>query len=123
MNVLRSCYIFNQTVKYNTMLDSTLYALSDATRRSILGRLAQKEYSVNEIAEPYDMSLAAVSKHLKVLEKADLITKRKEGRSYKCRMNYTPLKEVESLIKEYKQFWESRFDELEHFLSDNRPDS
>ncbi|WP_020402014.1 ArsR/SmtB family transcription factor [Gracilimonas tropica] len=105
------------------MLDSTLYALSDATRRSILGRLAQKEYSVNEIAEPYDMSLAAVSKHLKVLEKADLITKRKEGRSYKCCMNYTPLKEVESLIKEYKQFWESRFDELEHFLSDNEPDS
>ncbi len=101
------------------MLDSTLYALSDATRRSILGRLAQKEHSVNEIAEPYDMSLAAVSKHLKVLEKADLIIKRKEGRSYKCRMNYAPLEEVEGLIKEYKQFWEARFDELENFLSKN----
>ncbi|MEQ8525345.1 metalloregulator ArsR/SmtB family transcription factor [Gracilimonas sp.] len=95
------------------MLDSTLNALSDATRRSILGRLARKEHSVNEIAEPYDMSLAAVSKHLKVLEKADLIIKRKEGRTYKCRMNYEPLSEVEKLVQEYKQFWESRFDELE----------
>lgn len=98
------------------MLDSTLYALSDSTRRSILSRLAQKEYSVNEIAEPYDMSLAAVSKHLKVLENADLIIKRKDGRSYKCRMNYEPLKEVEELILEYRQFWEARFDELENFI-------
>lgn len=103
------------------MLDSTLYALSDATRRSILGRLAQEECSVSEIAEPYDMSLAAVSKHLKVLEKANLIVKKKEGRSYKCRMNYEPLTEVEALIKEYKSFWEARFDELEDFLSD-RPE-
>ncbi len=102
------------------MLDYTLYALSDSTRRSILGRLAQKECSVNEIAEPYDMSLAAVSKHLKVLEKADLIVKKKEGRSYKCRMNYAPLSEVEELIRKYKQFWESRFDELEQFLSENK---
>lgn len=99
------------------MLDKTLYALSDSTRRSILGRLAKKECTVNEIAEPYEMSLAAVSKHLKVLEKAELIKKRKEGRSYKCRMNYEPLTEVEELIREYRKFWEARFDELEDFLS------
>lgn len=102
------------------MLDSTLYALSDSTRRSILGRLAQKECTVNEIAEPYDMSLAAVSKHLKVLETANLIIKKKEGRSYKCRMNYEPLTEVEELISKYKQFWEARFDELENFISENK---
>lgn len=102
------------------MLDTTLYALSDSTRRSILGRLAQKECTVNEIAEPYDMSLAAVSKHLKVLETANLIIKKKEGRSYKCRMNYEPLNEVEQLIREYKKFWESRFDELEDFISENK---
>lgn len=105
------------------MLDSTLYALSDSTRRSILGRLAQKECTVNEIAEPYDMSLAAVSKHLKVLEKADLIIKRKEGRRYKCRMNYKPLTEVEQLIREYRHFWEARFDELENFISDNKKEN
>jgi DNA-binding transcriptional ArsR family regulator len=105
------------------MLDSTLYALSDSTRRSILSRIAQKEHSVNEIAEPYEMSLAAVSKHLKVLESANLIVKRKEGRSYKCRMNYAPLSEVEELIQEYKQFWESRFDELEKYLSENKGES
>lgn len=102
------------------MLDTTLHALSDSTRRSILGRLAKKECTVNEIAEPYDMSLAAVSKHLKVLEKADLIIKKKEGRSYKCRMNYEPLTEVEQLIREYKTFWKARFDELEKFISDNK---
>lgn len=102
------------------MLDTTLHALSDSTRRSILGRLAKKECTVNEIAEPYDMSLAAVSKHLKVLEKADLIIKKKEGRSYKCRMNYEPLTEVEQLIREYKTFWEARFDELEKFISYNK---
>lgn len=102
------------------MLDTTLHALSDSTRRSILGRLAKKECTVNEIAEPYDMSLAAVSKHLKVLEKAGLIIKKKEGRSYKCRMNYEPLTEVEQLIREYKTFWKARFDELEKFISDNK---
>lgn len=105
------------------MLNSTLYALSDSTRRSILSRIARKECSVNEIAEPYEMSLAAVSKHLKVLENANLIVRRKEGRSYKCRMNYAPLSEVEELIQEYKQFWESRFDELEKYLSKNKRES
>lgn len=105
------------------MLDSTLYALSDSTRRSILGRLAQKECTVNEIAEPYEMSLAAVSKHLKVLESANLIIKKKEGRSYKCRMNYEPLTEVEKLISEYRQFWEARFDELENFISESKKEN
>lgn len=102
------------------MLDSTLYALSDATRRSILLSLAEKEQTVNEIAEPYEMSLAAVSKHLKVLEKANLITKIKEGRTITCRMNYTPLNEVETLIKEYKQFWEARLTELQQFIEQSK---
>ena len=103
------------------MLDSTLHALADSTRRDILLRLADQERSVNEIAEPYEMSLAAVSKHLKVLEGADLIVKRKEGRSYLCRMNYEPLTEVSELIKTYRKFWEARFDELEQFLDENKP--
>ncbi len=104
------------------MLDSTLYALSDSTRRSILLSLAEKEQTVNEIAEPYDMSLAAVSKHLKVLEKADLIVKKRVGRTITCRMNYAPLTEVESLIKEYKQFWDARLTELQQFIEKSKKD-
>lgn len=102
------------------MLDSTLHALADSTRRDILMRLADQEHSVNEIAEPYDMSLAAVSKHLKVLEGADLVVRRKEGRKYLCRMNYEPLMEVSELIKTYRKFWEERFDELEQFLDEQK---
>ncbi len=104
------------------MLDSTLHALADSTRRSILLRLGKKEQSVNEIAEPYEMSLAAVSKHIKVLEKANLIKKEKKGRSYKCRMNYEPLNEVQDLINQYKVFWEARLDELDHFITQTKKD-
>lgn len=102
------------------MLDSTLHALADETRRNILMRLAEDEHSVSEIAAPYDMSLAAVSKHLKVLEAANLMTRRKEGRKYLCRMNYEPLVEVSELIKTYRRFWEARFDELEQFLEESK---
>ena len=102
------------------MLNSTLKALADSTRRDILMRLADQERSVNEIAEPYEMSLAAVSKHLKVLEGANLVVRRKEGRKYLCRMNYEPLTEVSELIKTYRSFWEARFDELEHFLEEQQ---
>jgi len=83
------------------MLDHTLYALSDSTRRSILLSLAEKERTVNEIAEPYDMSLAAVSKHLQVLEQANLIVKTKQGRTITSSMNYSHLTEVASLISEF----------------------
>ena len=105
------------------MLDNTLYALSDSTRRSILLSLAEKERSVNEIAEPYEMSLAAVSKHLKVLEKANLIVKTKKGRTITCRMNYSPLTEVESLISEYRKFWDSRLTELKQFIEQSKQDN
>lgn len=83
-------------------------------------RLAQKEHSVSEIAEPYEMSLAAVSKHLKVLERAGLIVKRKEGRSNRCRMNYKPLDQVTALIGEYRQFWEDQLEELEKFINETK---
>lgn len=99
------------------MLDSTFHALSDSTRRSILLRLSEKELTVNEIAEPYEMSLAAVSKHLKVLEKSELIKKEKIGRSYSCKMNYEPLTEAQELINKYKTFWEARLDELDRFIT------
>ncbi|MDX1618959.1 MAG: metalloregulator ArsR/SmtB family transcription factor [Balneolaceae bacterium] len=110
-------------VEHNSdTLDTTFHALSDSTRRDILFRLAQKEHTVNEIAEPYDMTLAAVSKHLKVLERAKLIVRKKEGRRYRCRMNYEPLKPASELIEKYRTFWETRLDELEQFLEENRPE-
>lgn len=102
------------------MLDSTLHALSDSTRRDMLLRMVKQEHTVSELAEPYDMSMAAVSKHLKVLESANLITKRKEGRRFHCRMNYEPLIEVSELLKIYRQFWEDRFNELEHFVEESK---
>lgn len=102
------------------MLDSTLHALSDSTRRDMLLRMAEQEHTVSELAEPYDMSMAAVSKHLKVLESANLITRRKEGRRFHCRMNYEPLVEVSELIKIYRRFWEARFDELERFIEESK---
>ncbi|MDX1670831.1 MAG: metalloregulator ArsR/SmtB family transcription factor [Balneolaceae bacterium] len=108
-------------VEYNTeQIDNIFHALADPTRRNILFRLARREQSVNEIAEPYEISLAAVSKHLKVLERADLIVRRKEGRSFKCRMNYRPLEEAADLIGKYRAFWEERLDNLEQFLDESK---
>ncbi len=104
------------------MLDTTFHALADSTRRSILLRLSEQELTVNEIAEPYNMSLAAVSKHLKVLEKSNLIEKEKIGRSYTCRMNYEPLNEVQELIEKYKVFWKARLDELDTFITQTKKD-
>jgi len=104
------------------VLDKIFFALSDATRREILKRLAQEELSVNEIAKPFEISLAAVSKHLQVLEKADLVTKEKQGRSYRCRMNYASLEEVTRLIQEYKLFWSQQLDSLEDYF-DNQQES
>lgn len=105
------------------MLDTTLRALADETRRSILLRIAREEKTVSEIAEPYDMSLAAVSKHLKVLNEANLIVKRREGRRYQCRMNYDPLAEVEELIDEYRAFWTERLDELDTYIQSTREET
>lgn len=108
-------------VEYKSeQFDLAFHALADSTRRDILFRLAREEHTVGEIAEPYDMSLAAVSKHLKVLEQADLIVRIKEGRSYRCRMNFEPLIPVSELIKKYRSFWENRLDELEQFIEESR---
>lgn len=96
-------------------------ALADPTRRAILKQLARRESTVNEIAGPHDISLAGVSKHIQVLEKAKLVLKRKEGRIQHCRLNPQPLGSVAKLLLEYKRFWESRFDELEKYLHETLP--
>jgi len=97
-------------------LSATFAALSDPTRRAILARLASGEASVNELAEPFDMSLPAVSKHLKVLEKAGLISRSREAQWRPCRLDAARLKEVSDWVERYRAFWERSFDRLEAYL-------
>jgi len=101
-------------------LDATFAALSDATRRGILARLAQGEASVSVLAAPYDMSLPGVSKHLRVLERAKLIARRKDGRIYRCRLAAEPMKDAAEWIERYRQFWEQQFDALARFLEESQ---
>lgn len=101
-------------------LDSTFAALSDSTRRGILAQLARGEASVSDLAAPYDMSLPAVSKHLRVLERAELIERRKDGRVYRCRLLPGPMKNAAEWIEEYRQFWERQFDSLARYLEDSQ---
>ncbi len=97
-------------------LSNVLSALADPTRRGMLARLAQGEASVTELAEPYDMSMAAISKHLKVLEKAGLVEQGREAQYRPRKLNPEPLKEVDTWLAEYRQLWEARFDRLDHYL-------
>lgn len=99
-------------------LSATFSALADPTRRAILARLAAGEASVNELAEPFDMSLPAVSKHLKVLEKAGLIGRSRDAQWRPCRLEAGRLKEVSEWIEFYRRFWEQSFDRLEAYLKD-----
>lgn len=91
-------------------------ALADPTRRAILGRLAEGEASVSELAEPFEMSLPAVSKHLKVLEQAGLITRGRDAQWRPCRLEVEPLKDVDSWMSTYRRIWEERFDRLDDYL-------
>ncbi|NRG45254.1 helix-turn-helix transcriptional regulator [Bacillus sp. CRN 9] len=97
-------------------LDNVFYALSDPTRRTIIQLMAEKERSVKELAEPFDMSLAAISKHIKVLEKANLLERTVHGRTHFCRLKEESLTAAEEWIHFYKQYWSRRFDLLEDEL-------
>ncbi|HEY0235256.1 MAG TPA: metalloregulator ArsR/SmtB family transcription factor [Afipia sp.] len=97
-------------------LSSTFSALADPTRRAILARLALGETSVNELAEPFDISLPAVSKHLKVLEGAGLITRGRDAQWRPCKLDAAPLKEAAGWIEYYRRFWEMSFDRLDEYL-------
>ena len=99
-------------------LSTTFAALADPTRRAILARLARGERSVSELAEPFDMSLPAVSKHLRVLERAGLIARGREAQWRPCRLEATPLKEVADWTERYRHIWEQRFDRLETYLQE-----
>jgi DNA-binding transcriptional ArsR family regulator len=97
-------------------LTATFAALADPTRRAILARLIEGQASVNEIAEPFDMSLPAVSKHLKVLEHAGLIERAREAQWRPCRLSAGPLKQVADWTEPYRRFWEESFDRLDEYL-------
>ena len=97
-------------------LSSTLFALSDSTRRGILARLATGDATVTELAEPYDMSLAAVSKHLKVLETAGLISRGRDAQWRPCHLEATPLRDVFAWLESYRRFWDSSLDSLADHL-------
>ncbi|TCN29510.1 ArsR/SmtB family transcription factor [Sinorhizobium americanum] len=99
-------------------LSSTLSALADPTRRAIIARLAAGEATVNELAAPFDMSLPAVSKHLKVLERAGLIARGRNAQWRPCRLRAEPLKDIADWIGRYRQFWEGSFDRLDSYLNE-----
>ncbi|HEY3497123.1 MAG TPA: metalloregulator ArsR/SmtB family transcription factor [Polyangiaceae bacterium] len=97
-------------------LSSTFSALADPTRRAILARLAEGECTVSELAEPFDMSLPAVSKHLRVLERAGLIVQRRDAQWRPCRISAGPLKDVADWAEHYRHIWEERLDRLDEYL-------
>jgi DNA-binding transcriptional ArsR family regulator len=97
-------------------LSSTFAALADPTRRAILARLASGEVSVTELAEPFEMSLPAVSKHLKVLERAGLIARGRDAQWRPCRLSAGPLRDVADWVEHYRRFWTGSFDRLDDYL-------
>ena len=104
-------------VKYSSdALDTTFSALSDPTRRAILRRLANGERTVTELAAPFDVSLPAISKHLRVLEGAGLVMQEKDGRIRRCQLSAVPLQEAARWIERYRRFWEQSFNRLDEYL-------
>ncbi len=114
---MKTVRIFNRMVKYYTdTLDVTFMALADPTRRAILMRLTDNEHTVSELAHPFDISLPAVSKHLRILENAGLILREKQGRVHRFQLDAGPMKDAASWIEKYRIFWEKQFDSLEQYL-------
>jgi DNA-binding transcriptional ArsR family regulator len=104
-------------VKHSSSLDHTFAALADPTRRAMLARLAEGETSVTELARPFEISLPAVSKHLRVLERAGLVARRKQGRVHRCRLVAGPMQDAAAWMGHYRSFWEERFEALDRYLA------
>ena len=102
-------------------LSETFAALANRTRRAILARLAQGEANVNELAEPFAMTLPAISKHLKVLERAGLIVRGQRAQFRPCAIDPTPLREVSTWAEQYRPVWEARFDRMDDYLNHLQP--
>lgn len=104
-------------VNYTNSLDATFGALADRTRRTILATLTLGQASISELAKPHRMSLPAVMKHVRVLEKAGLISQKKSGRTRHCKLAPEPLKDADEWINQYRVFWQNQFASLDRFLS------
>jgi DNA-binding transcriptional ArsR family regulator len=102
-------------------LDATFIALADPTRRAILARLASGDASVTELAEPFAMSQPAISKHLKVLERAGLVSRGRDAQRRPCRLEAKPLEAANAWLERYAQFWEANFQRLDALLSEMKP--
>ena len=98
-------------------LDLTFAALANSTRRAILARLANGEATVNELAEPFNMSLPAISKHIKVLERAGLITQGQKAQYRPCAIDAAPLQEISNWTEQYRPIWEARFDRMDDYIN------
>ena len=98
-------------------LSQTFAALASSTRRAILARLAEGEATVNELAEPFDMSLPAISKHIRVLERAGLITQGQKAQYRPCTIDVTPLKEISTWTEQYRHIWEASFDRIDDYIN------
>jgi DNA-binding transcriptional ArsR family regulator len=103
-------------------LSGVFAALADPTRRAILDRLAGGEATVNELAAPFPMSLQAISKHLKVLERAGLIVRGRDGQWRPCRLDPAPLRQVAEWMEQYRRFWDERYEQLDSYLRDLKED-
>ncbi len=108
-------------VKYSPTLDQTFAALADPTRRQILAHLARGRHRVTDLARPHQMSLPAVSKHLRVLEKAGLLRRRRYGRVHEIELEAKPLQQAAAWVEKYRGFWEGSLDRLAEYLEQNAP--
>jgi DNA-binding transcriptional ArsR family regulator len=97
-------------------LDLTFAALADPTRRAILAQLAEGEHTVGDLARPFEISRPAISKHLRVLERAGLVRRARDGRLSRCGLDASPMRDAAEWVEEYRQFWESQLDALARFL-------
>lgn len=112
--------MLNQMVEYSAQLDLVFQALSDPTRRAMLEMLKRGERSVSDLAAPFEMSLAGAAKHVKVLETASLINRRKSGRTYYCSLNGQTFAEAKSWLDSYAAYWNQRLDALEKEIRNDR---
>lgn len=110
-------------VTNSEQLDSIFGALADPTRRAILARLSQGEATVGELAQPFDVSRPAISKHLRVLERAGLVRRTPDGRMSRCELDAVPMREAAEWVERYRNFWEKQLDELKRYVEREKPTS
>lgn len=106
-------------VTSNEDLDLTFGALADSTRRSILAHLTRGEATVGELARPFDISRPAISKHLRVLERAGLVSRTRDGRVSRCELDASPMRDAAEWVETYRRYWEGRLDRLSRYLTDD----